>query len=327
MHPLLADRRWLIAWFAAWLGVGGIFVLIAHDAAAAFTLAGTLSILLITPYWVCRALPLNGAPVLRLLVVHLSEGAFAGALGVYVAQYAATTPEWPRARLALAGVAFILYFLVAALYYAALGIVASRNAELLVRESQLKALKSQVNPHFLFNSLNSIAALAGADAERAREMCVRLADFLRTSLKLGERPLIPLSEELALTRMYLDVEYVRFGGKLRFLETVAADCGGYQVPSLAIQPLVENAVKHGVAMMAEGGDIRLVGSVAEGRLRLSIENPFDPDAPVQQRTGIGLRNLRERLEAVYGGRAEMLVQPSERSYRVTLNLPARKATN
>lgn len=327
MHPLLADRRWLIAWFALWLGVGGIFVLIAHDTAAAFTLAGTLSLVLITPYWVCRALPLNGAPVLRLLVVHLAEGAFAAAIGVYVAQYAATTPEWRQVRPALAGVAFILYFLVAAVYYAALGIVASRNAELLVRESQLKALKSQVNPHFLFNSLNSIAALAGADAERAREMCVRLADFLRTSLKLGEKPLIPLSEELALTRMYLDVEHVRFGGKLRFQEIVAAECGGCEVPSLAIQPLVENAVKHGVAMMAEGGEIRLLGSMAEGRLRLSVENPFDPEAPLQQRTGIGLRNLRERLEAVYGGRAEMLVQPSERSYRVTLDLPARKVTN
>ena len=327
MHPVLADRRWLITWFIAWLGTGGIFVLIAHEPAPAFALAGTLSLLLITPYWLCRALPLNSSPVLRLAVVHFSYGAIAAAFGVYVAQFAATSEAWPQVRFALAGVAFILYFLVAVFYYAVLGVVASHNAELLVRESQLKALKSQVNPHFLFNSLNSIAALAGGDAERAREMCVRLADFLRTSLKLGERPLIPLSEELALTRMYLDVEHVRFGGKLRFLEMVAAECGGCEVPSLAIQPLVENAVKHGVAMMAEGGEIRLLGSMAEGRLRLSVENPFDPDAPLQQRTGIGLRNLRERLEAVYGGRAEMLVQPAERSYRVTLDLPVRKASN
>ena len=327
MHPLLADRRWLIAWFALWLGAGGIFVLIAHEPAPAFAMAGTLSLLLITPYWLCRAMPLHNSPVLRLAVVHGANGAIAAALGLYVAQFASTGGEWPEVRFALAGVEFILYFLVAALYYAVLGLEARRNAELLVRESQLKALKSQVNPHFLFNSLNSIAALAGADAERAREMCVRLADFLRTSLKLGERPLIPLSEELALTRMYLDVEHVRFGGKLRFQEIVAADCGACEVPSLAIQPLVENAVKHGVAMMAEGGEIRLLGSMAEGRLRLSVENPFDPEAPLQQRTGIGLRNLRERLEAVYGGRAEMLVQPSERSYRVTLDLPVRKVTN
>src|SRR5260370_37300178 len=100
--------------------------------------------------------------------------------------------------------------------------------------------------------------------------------------------------------------------------------GALEGPSLAIQRLVENAVKQGVALMAGGGEIRLTGVTADGRLRLTVDNPFDPEAPMQQRTGIGLRNLRERLEAVYGGRAEMLVQPREREYRVTLDLPARK---
>jgi LytS/YehU family sensor histidine kinase len=226
----------------------------------------------------------------------------------------------------MGAVAFAFDLLVVAIYYTGLGMDASRRADLLVRESQLKALKSQVNPHLLFNSLNSIAALAGADAERAREMCVRLADFLRTSLKLGERAIIPLSEELELTRMYVGVEQVRFAGKLRFVEQVSKECGPMEVPSLAIQPLVENAVKHGVAMMAEGGEIRLEGYLNGPRLRLTVSNPFDPDAPMQQRTGIGLRNLRERVEAVYHGRAEMLIQPQEREYRVTLDLPARKTS-
>jgi hypothetical protein len=324
MHPVLNNRTWLAVWLAAWVGAGGILALIAREAAPSFALAGTLALLCITPYWLCKALPLNSTSTLKLGLAHVADGLLISFAAVHIAGFAATGDNWTEVRFAMTGVAFLLDMLAVSAYYAGLGMEASQRAELAIRESQLKALKSQVNPHFLFNSLNSIAALAGSDAERARDMCVRLADFLRTSLKLGERAIIPLSEELALTRMYLDVEQVRFGGKLRFVQDVAAEFGGFSVPSLAIQPLVENAVKHGVAMMAEGGEIRLTGSSAGGRLRLVVENPFDPEAPRQQRTGIGLRNLRERLEAVYGGGAEMLVQPQEREYRVTLNLPARK---
>ena len=324
MHPVLSDRLWLTVWCLAWLAAGAVLLPVAHGPAPAFAMAGTMAVLCIAPYWLCRAMPLASARVTNLCGAHLAAGAIIAGLAVKAAM-SAGGGVLVNDRLSLAGVGFLLYLLVAAMYYAGLGIQSSRRADLLVRESQLKALKSQVNPHFLFNSLNSIAALAGSDAERAREMCVKLADFLRTSLKLGERAIIPLSEELALTRMYLDVEQVRFGGKLRFTENVAADCGPLQVPSLAIQPLVENAVKHGVAMMAEGGEIRLAGAAANGRLRITVDNPFDPEAPMQQRTGIGLRNLRERLEAVYGGRAEMLVEPRENEYRVTLDLPARNS--
>ena len=324
MHPVLSNRNWLAVWLAAWMVVGGVLDVVSHRPGPAFALAGSMAVLCIPLYWLCHSMPLGSAKASNLIAAHLAGGAMIAGISVRAAMSAGGGEQWEE-RLGLAGVGFVLYLLVAAVYYVGLGIQTSRRAELLVRESQLKALKSQVNPHFLFNSLNSIAALAGADAERAREMCVKLADFLRTSLKLGERAIIPLSEELALTRMYLDVEQVRFGGKLRFVEEIAPECGALEVPSLAIQPLVENAVKHGVAMMAEGGEIRLQGRAAEGRLRLIVDNPFDPDAPLQQRTGIGLRNLRERLEAVYGGRAEMLVQPRERDYRVTLDLPARTA--
>jgi LytS/YehU family sensor histidine kinase len=111
------------------------------------------------------------------------------------------------------------------------------------RDAELKALKAQINPHFLFNSLNSISALAGIDAARAREMCVRLSDFLRSSLSVGEREAVPLSEELALAHNYLGVEQVRFGGRLRVEQQIAPECESALVPPLLLQPLVENAVK------------------------------------------------------------------------------------
>ena len=115
----------------------------------------------------------------------------------------------------LAGMVFLCYLLSIALHYAMLAVESSKQAEILSREAELKALKAQVNPHFLFNSLNSISALTTIDAKRAREMCIRLSDFLRISLRLGEKATIPFGEELSLTNSYLDVEQIRFGVRLR----------------------------------------------------------------------------------------------------------------
>jgi len=210
-----------------------------------------------------------------------------------------------------------------AVHYIWLEIEASRRAELLAREAQLKALKAQINPHFLFNSLNSISALTSINAAAAREMCIGLADFLRASLRLGERDTVPFGEEMALTNMYLSVEQARFGKRLRLIRDIDPACERCEVPALLIQPLVENAVKHGIAMMAEGGDILISGHRENDLLRFSVSNPFDPEAPAQARNGIGLRNVRERLQARYGSAAKMQVDATERSYRVTLTLPAR----
>jgi LytS/YehU family sensor histidine kinase len=201
----------------------------------------------------------------------------------------------------------------------------SRRSEVLAREAQLKALKSQVNPHFLFNSLNSISALTAINPAEARVMCIRLADFLRTSLRLGERVSIPFAEEMALTRMYLDVEQVRFGNKLRVNQHMDRDCSDCDIPALLIQPLVENAVRHGIAMMAEGGEIVMAAGVEGNQLRFTIANPFDPEAPSAGRNGLGLRNVRDRLESRYAGAARMEIQVDQASYRVTLTLPARPA--
>jgi LytS/YehU family sensor histidine kinase len=230
-----------------------------------------------------------------------------------------------RFRLAapvLTAMVTMIYLLSIAMHYVVIEAQTSRRSELLAREAQLKALKAQVNPHFLFNSLNSISALTAIDAARARSMCIRLADFLRVSLRLGERGSIPFSEELELTRMYLEVEQVRFGGKLRLAEDIDPACSNCELPALLIQPLVENAVKHGIALLEQGGEISMQGRRDRDWLRFTIENPFDPDAPAS-RSGIGLENVRQRLEARYGNAARMEIQVEARMYRVTLTLPAK----
>jgi LytS/YehU family sensor histidine kinase len=219
----------------------------------------------------------------------------------------------------------LTYLLSTALHYAFFEIESARRAELLAREAQLKALKAQINPHFLFNSLNSISALTSLDPSRARDMCVGLADFLRASLRLGERDTVPFSEEMALTDMYLGVEQARFGDRLRVARDIDHECYGCEIPALLIQPLVENAIKHGIAMMAEGGEIGITGHRVHDRLLFQVSNPYDPEAPAQARNGIGLRNVRARLEARYGSAGKMQIQATENSYQVTLTLPAKNS--
>src|SRR5262249_50302319 len=139
------------------------------------------------------------------------------------------------------------------------------------------ALKAQLQPHFLFNSLNSISALTSTDPGRAREMCVSLADYLRKSLAVEDRETIPIGEELSLARSYLDVERVRFGDRLDGEEEIARGGGAAGAPPLLLQPLVENAVLHGIGTLVAGGVVRIEVAQAGHRLRIVVSNPFDPD--------------------------------------------------
>jgi hypothetical protein len=293
----------------------------------------------LSPWYLCRALPLHRVGWVNLLFTFGAAAAagslvFVGSVKLVALALAEFVPAWNSTGAAdrplplLFGMGVLLYILSAGLHYASLSAEESRAAEnraaearTLAREAELQALKMQINPHFLFNSLHSIAALATQDGPRARDMCIRLSDFLRSGLGLGDRESIPLREELALARSYLDVERVRFGDRLRVEEAIDADCEDCGVPALVLQPLVENAVKHGIAGLVEGGSIRLEARRQQGGVCIAIENPFDPDAPAPRRTGLGLAHVRRRLRVRYGEAA--VFEPSSREglYRVVLLLP------
>jgi LytS/YehU family sensor histidine kinase len=237
--------------------------------------------------------------------------------------------ERPAPQLApLFGMGVLLYLLSAGLHYAALAVEASHAAErraaearTLAREAELQALRAQINPHFLFNSLHSIAALATIDGARAREMCVRLSGFLRGTLALAGRESIPLREELALARGYLHVEQVRFGPRLRVEEEIEPLCEDCAVPALLLQPLVENAVKHGIAGLVEGGSIRLAARRSGASVSITVENAFDPETPAPHNLGLGLAHVRRRLQVRYGEDAVLQAGPADGVYRVRLRLP------
>jgi ligand-binding sensor domain-containing protein len=175
-------------------------------------------------------------------------------------------------------------------------------------EAQLDALQFQLRPHFLFNTLNSILPLVGRDPERARQMVIRLGELLRLSLQSDDTPLVTLEEEIAILEKYLSIERVRFRDRLEATIAVAPEAASAKVPSFLLQPLVENAIQHGVGGRAGAGRIA-VTAAADGEelvLRVRDDGPGPKDdAAGTATTGIGLRNTRRRLEALYPGRYEL----------------------
>lgn len=179
-----------------------------------------------------------------------------------------------------------------------------REAELQrhLAQAQLDALRLQLQPHFLFNALNSVSALIPEDAAAAQRMVARLSDLLRRALDPANAGEVPLSRELEAARSYLDVEEVRFQDRLRVEVSVPAELGGAAVPGLLLQPLLENAVRHGIARRPGGGRIELAAEARGDRLRLVVRDDGDgpEDAPRAGGLGIGLANVRARLVQIYG---------------------------
>ena len=300
-------------------------------------------------WYLCRVLPLGSTRPERLLVSLLVAGVLASALvvglGEIWSQVVLSSPMTTepsgldRARTLFFVYALLVFSLAVALHYLFLAVEARRAAEgrafemrLLAREAELQALKAQVDPHFLFNSLNSISSLVAADPQRARAMCLKLAEVLRQSLRLGERPSIYLKEELAVARSYLEVEEFRFGDRMSVQFQVEDGCENCEVPPLLLQPLVENSVRHGIAHLLEGGTVQVRARRHEGRLILEVVNPCDPERPASRGEGIGLANVQRRLAAAFGDEAKLVADeqpgdaPGEGLYRVRLQLPCSRAS-
>jgi two-component system LytT family sensor kinase len=192
-------------------------------------------------------------------------------------------------------------------------------------EARLAALTSQINPHFLFNTLNSVSSLIRTDPNQARVMVVRLSKVLRRLLRKHEH-FTPLREELSFIEDYLAIETVRFGEKLRFERDVGADTLEMLVPSMLLQPLVENSIKHGLSKKVEGGTIRIRTYRTENRLHLLVEDdgvgiPEEKLATLLDR-GIGVNNVHERLKVLFGGEYRMWVESQPgKGARIEIEVP------
>jgi LytS/YehU family sensor histidine kinase len=221
-----------------------------------------------------------------------------------------------------------LYILIAGLSYAVRANrrvraqeAAASEARLLAEQAHLVALRAQVNPHFLFNALHSVAALVSSDPHRAEEALECLGDLLRYAL--GTESEVLLAQEWAFTKNYLSFEQLRLGDRLRLDTVVDADALSVLVPPLILQPIVENAVRHGIADRPEGGHITLCSRIEHDRLILRVTD--DGRGAKSEGDGLGLSSVRRRLAALYGERATVAFDSSARGCTVSIALPMTEA--
>jgi two-component system LytT family sensor kinase len=196
------------------------------------------------------------------------------------------------------------------------------DAEQLVKDAELARLRQQLQPHFLFNSLNSISALAGTKPNEARKMIQQLSDFLRGTLKKDDQQCVELKEELEHLKLYLEIEKVRFGHRLDVEINFEEATLGMLIPPLLLQPIVENAIKFGLYDTVDEILISISSYVGEGLLHVKVENPFDAETQAaSQGTGFGLSSIQRRLYLLYSRNDLMVTEKKENRFITILKIP------
>lgn len=196
------------------------------------------------------------------------------------------------------------------------------DVDAMLREAELVRLRQQLQPHFLFNSLNSINALIGTKPNEARQMVQQLSDFLRGTLKKDEQKLVPLKEEFEQLKLYLEIEKVRFGHRLKVEMTITEESQAYLIPPLLLQPVVENAIKFGLYDTVEDIVIQVTAKTENGYLSIEVQNPFDSATQnANKGTGFGLSSIKRRLYLLYARNDLMTTQKTENIFITTLRIP------
>jgi two-component system LytT family sensor kinase len=190
-----------------------------------------------------------------------------------------------------------------------------------LRNAQLNALKSQINPHFLFNSLNSIASLTITNPDKAHQMIIALSDFMRYSLQKNIDEMVTLENEIQNISLYLQIEKIRFGDKLTYNFEIDESSKKRLIPNLILQPIFENAIKYGVYETSDSVEIKLKAARGENALNILIVNNFDPDAVSVRGNGVGLKNIQERLQIIYGSSQLLVAKRSDNEFRVSIDIP------
>jgi two-component system, LytTR family, sensor kinase len=345
-HPVLGNRVRLIVWWLVWLFISLGQSLIFYYAYGKFENFGiidtVISLLIYSGIALSLWYPFNffntGKVRTTTLISNLVlSGAISITLWVITTKYAVIIflPEvndyqayWNATFPYRIGTGVFIYFLVVLSYYLFISLtnLSEKNAkearlETIVKETELKMLRSQINPHFLFNSLNSISSLTVTDPERARTMVVKLSEFMRYALARKDEQPVSLQSELENLRLYLDIEKVRFGEKLITEEEIDPACINLKLPVMLLQPLYENAVKHGVYESTETVKILTQIKVIDSYAEITITNNYDLTPSIKKGTGTGLVNVTRRLELVYGNKASMKTTRENGIYTVTLYIP------
>ncbi len=327
---ILALINFLLLYFGTDIGTD-------TSVADSFTFTILLGGLGLSLWYPARYIPLEQNKLSKVLISHLIGAVITAVLWLLLGTYIMlgiigfsdnyetfiyTTLPW-RFLIGILFYALITSFYYMIIYYTGFNERMIKEVELknLVTEAELKSLKFQINPHFIFNSLNSISALTEIDPGKAKSMILKLADFLRYILATNDCEKNKLSEELKNIRLYLQIEKVRFEDKFEFKEEIGAECENVEIPNMLLQPLFENVIKHAVYETLDKVILTLKCSHQEEFLRITIENDFDETSSPQKGTGVGLKNIYERLKLIYHIDTLMDVKKEKGKFSVTLFIP------
>lgn len=346
-HPVLQNRIRLIVWWLIWLflatgqsllfyfAYGSFFELSPADSLISLIIYSGIALSLWYPFNFFNTGKTKPTTIISNIVL---SGAISITLWVVITKYIMLLviaeennyqAYWDATFPYRIGTGIFIYGLIILSYYLFISLtnLSEKNAkearlETILKETEIKMLRSQINPHFLFNCLNSISSLTITDPEKAREMVIKLSDFMRYALSKKDEQPVSLRSELENLRLYLDIEKVRFGERLSIEEKTDDNCLDTKIPVMLLQPLIENAVKHGVYESTESVRISTQAKRIDNYVTISITNNYDAASSSKKGTGTGLINVRRRLELFYGNKASIRTMKEEGLYTVTIFLPA-----
>ena len=346
-HPVLENRVRFVVWWLVWLFVALGQALLFYFAYGTFLnisiVDSLLSLLIYSGIALSLWYPFNffntgQTKYLTILMNLVITGAISIASWIMITRFIIPLilpgqqnfdEYWTATFPYRIGTGVFIYGLIILTYYLFMSLTnlsekKSREAKLesLVKETELKMLRSQINPHFLFNSLNSVSSLTITDPDKARDMVIKLSEFMRYALSKKDEQPVTLRSELENLRLYLDIEKVRFGDRLSTEEKIEEKCFDVKMPVMMLQPLYENAIKHGVYESTE--IVRIITSVKliDGYMEIIISNNYDPAPEARKGTGTGLKNVVRRLELFYGNKSYMKTSGENGIFTVSLYIPA-----
>lgn len=348
-HPLTSNYKLLGSYALFWVIIGFINIILQvvwYNVPLIYSLLDTGTNYVLYPllgssiWYSIRYNSLEDVSAARLIVFHLIAASILCGIWVYIS-YVIYQPfiknndkylnEGLPSKIFAGYVMYVIYliFFYAVNYYQSLKEKIKKESEYkaLIREAELQALKSQINPHFLFNSLNSISSLTVSNPEKAQEMVINLSMFMRYSLMHNEKEMVSFSRELDNIKLYLSIEKVRFGKKLNAEFEIDAHCMEAEIPNMILQPLFENAIKYGVYETTDQVTIKTTCKCDGNLLRIAIVNDYDASTIKRRGEGIGLRNIRKRMEIIYNSPDLVQITDHKTSFEVQLIIPQKQAVS
>jgi sensor histidine kinase YesM len=349
-HPVLGNKVRFIVWWLVWLflalgqsvlfyfAYGSFIDIILIDSIISLLIYSGISLSLWYPFRVFNTgetrpttlisnLVISGAIsiIIWALITKLVVSLILPEHNNYQIYWDVTFPYRIGTGVFIFGLVILTYYL-----FVSLSDLSEKNAkearlESLVKETELKMLRSQINPHFLFNSLNSISSLTITDPEKARIMVIKLSEFMRYSLSRKDEKPVSLKSELENLSLYLDIEKIRFGERLSTEENIGNDCLKIMLPALLLQPLYENAVKHGVYESTENVNIITNAEIVNNYLEITISNNYESELSSKKGTGTGLLNVARRIELSYDKTGSINTTRENGIFTVKLHIPAKNS--